>query len=140
MTDDFRDIESELESLRPVEPSAGLREAVARRIEAEERRVLRFPALLGIGAAAVAACLAVAVVVWRPARPGREMSLIGPRPVTGPATTATVAPVRPALGVYAKALSRSPDALDQLLDRQAAEVGAPAGPSRPWVVGPELTN
>jgi len=144
MTDDFRDIESELESLRPVEPSPALRWKVAGELEGGPRRGMRRLVIASGSVAAAAACVVVAVVLWQTGviRTGFHVKVVNVYPPTAPTTRVVVSPRpdRPALGVYAAALSGSPDALDQLLDRQGASLGAPAGPSRPWGATTELTN
>jgi hypothetical protein len=142
MTDDLRDIESELESLRPVEPSPGLRWTIANRLEGGDggRRWRRLVIAWG-SAMAAAACLVAAVLLWQTGhlRFGAHVTVVDVRPATAP-TAVVPPPARPTLGVYAGTLARSPDALDQLLDRQAASVRAPAGSPRPWGVTPDVIH
>ena len=135
-TDPF---EAELRSFRPVAPSA----AVAQHIGAELARdagPLRparpgRPWRLYAGAfAAAAACLVGAVAVWRVTHSGdgiahHEVVSIA----TLPALPATEVPKRsdddgddvddrPSLASYRRALSRSPEDVDELLHRHAARL------------------
>jgi hypothetical protein len=119
-TENHRDpLEAELESLRPTD----LPPALIARIgdELSQREVTRRPRAWWIGAAvAAAACVALAAVVWRATR-GPDIDVqpfVRGLPVT--AVSGGADPEPPALATYHRALAGSPEALDALLDRQAA--------------------
>ena len=114
-------LEAELRTFRPVAPSPELFDRIGGELEsfAPPRRLRAW--LVGTLAAA---CLAVAAaLVWRLSRPVD----------VGPVRIAATLPVpmterdddRPALASYRRALARSPEALDDLLDRHAARMLAP---------------
>ena len=122
-------LEAELRSYPPVAPSRAVAENVARALAGEGRRVRPWRLFAG-AAAALAACLVGAVAVWHVSHssdhsaPGNIVSL-----ATHPATSATKATGgnqldddRPSLASYRRALSRSPEAVDELLDRHAARL------------------
>jgi hypothetical protein len=117
--------EAELRSFRPVEPSRAVSEYVGRELAADSRPIRPWGWFAG-AAAAVAACLLAGVAVWRVTR---SYDGTGPRPIvsvaTLPAPSATERDDdddRPSLASYRRALSRSPAAVDELLDRHAARL------------------
>jgi len=112
-------LEAELESLRPHELPPLLRQRIISALSEPRRRPPRaHPSRLWIGALAAAACLVIAVAIWR----GREQGMASPgrSPVaagSSPPTDSVVA--------YQRALAQSPEALDALLDADAVR---PIGP------------
>ena len=130
-------LEAELRTFRPTGPS---RELFAR-VETElardlardlahdlaARRTRAWPWLAG-SLLAAAACIVVAVLLWQSSRsPGRSTVAVA---TTAPAAVTPVTEPdddRPALASYRRALSRSPEALDELLDRHAARLLPGAG-------------
>ncbi|MFO0930058.1 MAG: hypothetical protein U0736_24045 [Gemmataceae bacterium] len=108
MTDPIDRLEAELARLRPVKPST----ALAARLEVRLGRPARRPPRW-LAAAALAAGVALVVLAWRD-------------PVPPPAVAARPLPP-PSVAAYRAALLESPEALDALLDRQAArDSGEPA--------------
>ena len=145
-------LEFELQSLRPAELSPELTQRIGRRLDlatpgpersecpddafATPREEIRpFAALRSrhgltwhvAAAAAVAACVVVAFLTWRPGPPGTGDST-DTWVTTLPSGGAPEPDDRPALAVYHRAMSDSPDALDGLLDRHAARSLPGGGP------------
>jgi hypothetical protein len=100
-------LEAELSALRPAEPSAGLRRGIGRRLETAPPGRRRAWAL-GLAAA----CLAG--VVFLAGRGGR----IGPNRIV-PQPLALAEDSEPTLLEYQRALARSPEDLEALLDKHA---------------------
>ncbi len=113
-------LEDELASLRPQPVSAELRDRVAERLSAAppSRRWLWGIALVGV----LVAAGAIALVL-----PNRPEPAPPVPPAVVPPPPAPSVPESPAPSVlaYRRALARSPEALDALLDQQAA---SPADP------------
>jgi hypothetical protein len=120
MIDEVRSLEEELRLLRPARPSRRVRMGLARRLA----RPRPAPRLLGL--AALAASVLLLWLAW-PAPPA-------PRPQGKAQPAATAAPARslPTLATYRQALASSPEELERLLDRQAAEA-APEEPPPSFV-------
>lgn len=130
--DDRDPLEAELKSLQPVPPSPDLGRRIGERLAAVPVRARVRGWLVASGLAA-AACVAVALLVWRNDDPAGDATghghvAVAPAP-NGPSTRpgqaidATVPlPTRLA---YHRALGESPEAFDALLDRRR-----PAGASR----------
>lgn len=120
-------LEAELAALRPHEVSPELRRRVAERLaDAAPGRVRRL-GWLALAGGLAAACLAAVLFGWW-ARRGE------PKPMAvRPAPPAAVEGPGPTLLAYERALARSPEELDALLDRDA-EAPQGAGPEpRPTV-------
>jgi hypothetical protein len=111
-------LEAELRNLWPREPSPDLARRVSERLASGPAPPVRrtWPWHLAL-AAGLAACLVVAVLVWRLGRHDDP-----PRAVhQGPSLPVAERPEPlPTLGAYRRALDESPEALDALLDEQAA--------------------
>src|SRR5438034_1173420 len=123
-------LEAELSSLRPHEPSSGLRRRVAERLaDSDSHRGLTPPARhgrlwwLAVSGGLAAACLA-AVFLWWWA--GREPEQKQAREPPQPAPSVLEDP-GPTLLAYERALAHSPEELDALLDKHAT-------------IAPELNN
>jgi hypothetical protein len=121
-------LEAELAALRPQEVSPGLRRRLARRLAeappAKGRRRWR----LALAGGLAAACLAVVLLWWANTR--RDQ----PKPVVGkprPQPRARVADAEPTVRDYQRALARSPEDLDVLLNRQAKVAPKPRPESVP---------
>jgi hypothetical protein len=112
-------LEEELSALRPYEVSPELRRHIARRLAevppAPRRRLWR----LALAGGLAAACLGV-VLLWRGGgarvEPERDVRL-------QPAPPASAQDAGPTLLAYERAMDRSPEELDALLDKDAG--GAP---------------
>ena len=102
--------EGELRSLRPRPPSPALRRGVARHLAGAPRWSARGALVGGLAAAGLLA----AAVVWQSPPPPR----VGP-PIVPP--VAAAGDQLPTLQAYRRALARSPDALEALLDEQARQ-------------------
>jgi hypothetical protein len=113
-------LEAELAALRPHEPSPELCRRVAERLADAPRVRLRRLGRLALAGGLAAACLAAVLFGWA-ARRGEPKPVFRPQP----APPAQVADNGPTLLAYERALARSPEELDALLDREA---GAPQGP------------
>lgn len=115
-------LEAELAALRPHEVSPGLRRRVAERLAESPppRRRRRWRIALAGGLAA--ACLAALLLWWEGGR-RVETKPTAERP--RPAPPALVEDSNPTVLEYERALARSPEELDALLDREA---GAAPGP------------
>src|SRR5262245_3509614 len=115
-------LEAELSALRPHEMSPGLRRGVAERLAAGQvgksdlhRRLWRFVLAGGLAAA----CLAAFLLWWGSRRAEPEPPDVRPQPLP----PAVVEDSGPTLLKYQRALARSPEELDALLDEDA--VGTP---------------
>ena len=126
-TDPF---EAELRSFQPAAPSRALSDRIGREL-ATDTRSIRPRHWFARAAAAIAACLVVGVAAWRVTHPydGNESK---PRPPVVMAThptpsvpNAAADDDRPSVASYHRALSRSPGAVDELLDRHAARLLPP---------------
>jgi hypothetical protein len=123
MNDGRDPLEAELSALRPHEVSPRLRRLVAVRLTGSspakpERRRLRRYALTG----GLAAAFLAAVVTWweHGQRVERQPFVVHSRPVPRVGVEdADVQDSGPTLLAYQRALARSPDELDALLNRQA---------------------
>ena len=113
-------LEAELSALRPYAVSPDLRRGVAERLggAAPSRARQRWAFVLAGGLAA--ACLAAAFVWWGSQRRDEPQYTIVP-----PAPPAGVGDSEPTLQAYRRALARSPEELDALLDRQAVSASEP---------------
>jgi hypothetical protein len=119
MTADRDPLEAELEALTPREPSPELRRRVSERLAvtpAARRQLWRSEAVLALAAAVLAA---IGLSLPRPA--------VNVRPPDPPAVVR--ADPGPSLAAYERALARSPEALDALLDRHAARPSAAVPPA-----------
>jgi len=114
MNQTFDDLESELRSLRPRQPSDRVRRGIADRLAQEPAqtatagtRVWR----IALAAVALAASVAVVVFLWR--QPAKEPDIVpGPLVVVEPTDTAPP----PTWLAYRQVLGRSDESLDDLLD------------------------
>jgi hypothetical protein len=112
-------LEAELAALAPHPPSPGLQQRIADRLaEAPPARARR---LWGIALAAglAAACLAAAILLGRGS--GRTVPTERVVAHPPPAPPEQVEESLPTLQAYRRAFAESPDELDTLLDRHAAE-------------------
>ena len=120
-------LEAELSSFPPVPPSPGLAQQIGRQLADEPARPLRVGAarrwlLAGLAAAA---CGTLAAVLWREGDGGmtRPPEVVVTPPVgTVPNTAGPAEVPPPSRAAYQQALSRSPEALDALLDSHAARL------------------
>jgi hypothetical protein len=113
-------LESELRSFRPTDLSPEVYARVASKLLPS-----RSHGRLWMAAAAAAACLFAAVGLWHTRHPGdgpapRQLASLATAPVA--ATNRADADEPPSLANYRRALSASPAALDDLLDRHAARL------------------
>jgi hypothetical protein len=112
MTEPYDSLETELSSLRPQEVSRGLRARIAERLAEAPPATRRRWLWLALACGLAAACLA-AVLLWgRGGRPPEREQPVVPRP----APPAPVEKPEPSLLDYQRALSRSPEELDALLN------------------------
>ena len=126
--DDDRDpLEAELRLFRPVPPLSDLRRRVSERLSGAPAgaRVRDWPLTAGLAAAA---CLAIAMMLWRAgggAGDTPHVATVPPptMPSTRPAPAPDVPMPLPTRMAYHRALAESPEALEALLDRRPA--GAP---------------
>jgi hypothetical protein len=121
-------LEAELLALRPHEVSPRLRRRVAGRLADTDRGVkspVRGRRLLRLAlAGGLAAAVLVATLLWW--RIGRRVE---PEPIVvrpAPTQPVQVQEAQPTLLVYQRALTRSPEDLDALLDKQAAAAQQPS--------------
>ena len=112
MTDDLDPLEAELRALRPHEPSPALR----RRLAADLAPPRRWGWRLALAGGLAAACVALVLFVNR-----------GDRRAPAPVVAAPPVPP-PTVQAYRLALAQSPEALDELLDRQAVRSAQAATP------------
>jgi hypothetical protein len=119
MSDDLLAMEEELSRLRPLRPSRRVSAGVARRLAP------RPPARLA-PLAALAAGVLLVFLTWPSSPPHRPPAPAAPAP--GGAATPP-----PVIAAYRQALAVSPEELERLLDRQAAE--AAPGPETTSFVG-----
>ena len=122
--------EAELQSFRPLAPSRALSDRIGRELATSSWSIRPWQWFAGT-AAAVAACLVVGVAAWRMTHPydgneskPRSAVVISTRP-TPSVPNASEDDDRPSLASYHRALSRSPGAVDELLDRHAARLLPP---------------
>ncbi len=112
-------LEAELSSLRPHEVSPGLRRRIAEGLAdappAKRRRLWR----LALAGGLAAACLAALLYQWGGGR------RVEPEPIVQPQPALPVEDSEPTLREYQRALARSPEELDALLDKQAVAAPEP---------------
>lgn len=108
-------LEEQLSALRPHEVSPELRRHIARRLTEVPRVPHRRRWWLAFAGGLAAACLAV-VLLWRGGGVRVEPERVV-RPQPAPPTSAK--DVGPTLRAYQRALDRSPEELDALLDKDA---------------------
>jgi len=107
-------LEVELAALRPQEVSAEMRQRIGERLAAAGRRLW----WLALGAGVAAACLVAAALWWESSRRAEpKVNLVQPRPT--PPTPPAAEDSEPTVLAYQRALARSPEDLDALLDRHA---------------------
>jgi hypothetical protein len=116
MTESNESLEAELAALQPHQASPALRRRVGDRLtglpHSRSRRVWGIAVAGGLAAA----CVTAAIFLWRGnGRPEQiEQAVIPPKPVL------PVEEMTPTLQAYSRALARSPEELDALLDKHAA--------------------
>jgi hypothetical protein len=117
MSDPPDPLEAELAGIRPADVSPELQRRVGERLAgstpAERRRLWPIAVVGGL----IAACLALAVVRWGGGRGVEPEPVVVPPPQPAPAE---VEDAGPTLLAYQRALARSPEELDALLDKEAA--------------------
>jgi hypothetical protein len=117
-------LEAELSALRPRDVSPGLRHRIDARL-ADPPHTRRRTWRIALAAGLAAACLAAVLFRSRGDRgpaPGPQPVVVRPRPAP-PAVEPEDDNPEPTVLAYERALARSPEALEALLDRQA--VAAP---------------
>jgi len=125
-------LEAELMSLRPHEPSPGLRRGVAVRLTDAPPARLRRLWWLAVSGGLAAACLAV-VLSWWWGGPRVDPRGQGP-PIIPPVAKRPYLEVEnsaPTLLAYQRALARSPEELDALLDNDFTVVPEPTPEPEP---------
>jgi len=118
---DHDSLELELAALRPRGPSAALKKRIADRLaqdapqrsESQSNSQWRMAAIVGW---LLAASLA-SVMVWRGGPAAVRVESVGPQ--LDPALAAAFRESSPSIWAYGRAMRRSPEALDELLDRHA---------------------
>jgi hypothetical protein len=112
-------LEAELRNLRPRQPSPDLPRRIGERLASAPAPPVRrtWPWHLALAAGFAAACLVVAVLVWRSGKHDDRPRVEHQGP---PLPVAERPEPLPTLGAYRRALDESPEALDALLDEQAA--------------------
>jgi hypothetical protein len=110
-------LEAELAAVRPHQVSPELRQRIGESLAESSPTRKRRGWWFALAGGLAAACL-TAVLFWRGNGPD-----VAPKPVVlpPPARHAEVEDGQPTLLAYQRALSRSPEALDALLDSQAAD-------------------
>jgi hypothetical protein len=129
MNDPFDRLEAELSTLKPHDASPELKQRIANELETDvlvsaksrERRIWWSGAMAG---GLVAACLAIGLLL-RPAPVGKPETE-SPLPPLQVPVAAAFDDALPTVWTYRRALTRSPQELDALLDRHAA-LAAPRG-------------
>jgi hypothetical protein len=111
-------LEGELAALRPYEISPGLRRQIARRLAGSAPAPFRWLWRFALAGGLAAACLTM-VLVWRGGGVRMEPEQVV-RPQPAPPVPGEDA--GPTLLAYERALDRSPEALDALLDKDAGVV------------------
>jgi hypothetical protein len=111
MNDECDPLEEELARYRPEPISPELRQRIGDRLAGMRRWRLRFPAMLGAAAALAAAC-----VMWWVSPTALPPERIRP----APPQAAQEDNRWPTFAAYHRALNESPQALEELVDRQAA--------------------
>jgi hypothetical protein len=118
-------LEAELQSLAPAAPSGDLRDRIARDLSAHAGTP-RPRLWLAAGGLAAAACVVIGAALALRGIGTRDDTgavpvVVTTAPATGTSPNGTAASDdRPALASYRRALARSPDDLDELLDLHAA--------------------
>jgi hypothetical protein len=114
-------LEAELSALRPHEVSPELRRRVAERLAehapAKRRRLWWFALAGGLAAA----CLAAVLFRWGAGRRDEPESVVRPQP----APSAPVEDAEPTLWAYERALARSPEEVEALLNKHATATAGP---------------
>jgi hypothetical protein len=119
MSDAPDPLEEELLSLRPHEPSPGLRRGVAERLAHAPSATPRRLWWLAVSGGLAAACLAAVLLWWWGGRGGTGRELEQADNTPRPAPPVVVEDAAPTLLAYQRALARSPEDLDALLDKHA---------------------
>jgi hypothetical protein len=118
MTSDFDPLELELQAFRPRPPSAEL----SRRVAADLAARSRWPRRTAVVGGLVAAGLLTAAFLMR-------SPVVPPQPAPSRAVQLAAGSVPPpTVQAYRRAITESPEALDQLLTRQAGHFGSAAAP------------
>jgi hypothetical protein len=115
-------LEAELAALPPHDVSPELRRRVAERLADVPPRRRRRVLWLAVAGGLAAACLAAVALWWGL---GRHVEPDRPVVRNEPAPPAEASPPGPTLLAYQRALARSPEALDALLDQDAAAIPGP---------------
>lgn len=134
-------LETELRAFRPIAVSPGLRRGIAERLATPPTQPRsRLGRIARIGSLAAAVLAALVLVAERGRGPGPVVENIEPRtpaqaPAPAPAPNPTLAtPLEspqealPSLHAYRRALARSTQDLEALLDRHAVQASGPALP------------
>jgi len=111
MTDEYKNLESELASLRPRDLSPESRRRIALVLSDEPQTPWQIrPRRIFLYAALAAACLLISLFIWRAQIPTPAKPTIARQPAAQPFAT---------IATYRQALAK-PDTLDALLDKQSA--------------------
>ena len=113
-------LEAELSALRPHEVSPGLRRGIAQRLAEAPRARRRWLGWLALAGGLAAACLAAVLFWWGNGR------RVASRPIVVRPRPALVEDAEPTLLAYERALDRSLEELDALLDKHAGGTPQPA--------------
>jgi hypothetical protein len=114
-------LEAELAALRPPEVSPELRRRIAQRLAGAPPTRPRRPVWLALAGGLAAACLAGILLGWG----GGRRHEPGPNDRPQPAPPALVEDPGPTLLACERALARSPEELDALLDKDAGVAPGP---------------
>jgi hypothetical protein len=118
-------LEAELAALRPQAISPGLRQRVAERLAESPSRRARWLWGLALAGGLAAACVAAVLVFGRGNGRGVPPAPPGPLVEGSSAPRDTGDDSLPTVQAYQRALARSPEELDALLDRHAARLAPP---------------
>ena len=123
MNEPYDPLEAELAELRPREISPRLKRRIAEHLAGPQTIGQPWPWNAALAGALAAACLAAVLLGWR-----NNVSLDPTSIDTLPAPVAVNGDAKPTVLAYRRALARSPQALNALLDKHAARTLQPDSP------------